>query len=387
MSGLPPTFCSAALRRTPQSWTRVEHSEIGFVERCGGHTSGVVISERFDTPHRNGARDALRGVTGSELKDAARVNHVPFLKDLETGRLQLLVGEPDRDGRNADTALARAVSLPLMPEALEDVEGRHRFVRAALRAQVGAAKTFAPYFTFASVSDPWLAASLLCLDSARELAPGVAISAWISVPLTALRDGTLRAAVSTYARHLQPGAEIVLTVGELNASSSRDDLVDYFEVLAACDAAGLQAITDRVGDLSVAAVASFAVGCILGTRVYRTAPPPDVLHSDRRRAIRVGYHVARAGIKLRTVDDARRRRGARSIPQCGTRNCAALQPGVENRHRELRLHNAHDVLNEIQRARALGAPAFFNTLQRSKRKAQRTIGEAMVLANSRRQAA
>jgi hypothetical protein len=155
-----------------------------------------------------------------QLKDAAIAHEVPFFKDLKTDRLPLLTGDPEHDGRYGDTALARAVSLPLAAGALEDGPTRERLVRPALRVQIGAAKTFPPFFVFKSLDDPWLTTSLLCLDTARFLAPRIAMSAWISVPLSALWDGTLLRVIPLYARKLDRGADVVITVGEFNQSAA-----------------------------------------------------------------------------------------------------------------------------------------------------------------------
>jgi hypothetical protein len=386
MLRLPADFTSPVLEHAPQSWTRVESVEVGFVEVCGPHTTGVVIRERFDTAPTPDSDAQRSGRTGSELKDAAIANEVPFIKDLETDRLPLLTGEPEHDGRYAETALARAVSLPLTADMLEDNQRRERLVREAIRVQVNAAKTFPPYFAFKSLDDQWLTVNLLCIDTARLLAPLTAMSAWISVPLSALRDGTLLTAIPLYARRLARGAEIVITVGELNHKLALDDIVAYFDVLAACVDHGLRPLPDRIDELSVPAAALFAVGSILGTSRYRTAGDPYVFKTEKRRTPLVKYHVARQGLKLRVVL-ARKRRGRKSIPPCADRDCAALKTDNANPRRTLRLHNAHDVLNEIVRARALGARAYVNGLQNNRYAFLRKIGQAIVVANARREAA
>jgi hypothetical protein len=386
MLRLRADFTSPVLEHAPQSWTRVESVEVGFVEVCGPHTTGVVIRERFDTALPPGS-DALRPArTGTELKDTAIANEVPFFKDLETDRLPLLTGDPKHDGRYGETALARAVSLPLAASTIEDGPTRERLVRAALRVQIGAAKTFPPFFVFKSLDDPWLTASLLCLDTARFLAPRIAMSAWISVPLSALRDGTLLRAIPLYARTLGRGADVVITVGEFNQKASLDDIAAYFDVLAACVDLGLRPFPDRVDELSVPAVAVFAAGCLLGTSRYRTSGDPFVYKTENRRTPRVKYHVARKGLKL-VVTVARRRRTLKSIPPCGDPACSALKPGNSNLHRTLRLHNAHDIRDELVRARALGARAYVNALQNSRYAFFRKVGQAIVVANARRQAA
>jgi hypothetical protein len=189
-----------------------------------------------------------------------------------------------------------------------------------------------------------------------------------------------------YAEKLGSGAEVVITVGEFNQRASPEDIVAYFRVLAACVDLGLRALADRVDELSVPAVAVFAAGCLLGTSRYRTSGDPFVFKTLKRRTPRVKYHVARNGLKL-IVTDARRRRARKSIPPCGDPNCMALKPNNNNLHLTLRLHNAHDLLEELIRARKLGARAYVDTLLKSRYAYLRKVGQAIVVANARREAA
>jgi hypothetical protein len=382
VASLPVTFRSAALDESPVCWTRVEFNEERFVEACAGHTDGVVIALRFDTPPPRGSPAALRGKTGSELKNAALAAGVPYQIDIETWRLPFLRdADDDSFGSDARTSTAGAVPLPLTPADLADDTLAQPLVRAAITAQVGAVTTFAPYFGFTALDDRWLDVNLRCLRLTRALAGPRPVGAWIHVSLETMLSGVLRYAASRYAAELPPEATVVLTVSDFGSSLEPAALAQYFRALQAFDASGLRVTVDRAGEVSVAAMATYAVGCMLGTRLYRTAPPAPSFASEINPKIPLSYYVAQQVRRVsRAVARTRQARGR--LPTCPSPKCVAAKAD-DNANLLLRLHNAHGVRHEVRRARALGAPQLVRIWSKARLKHLRVWAQALELAIAR----
>jgi hypothetical protein len=369
MGEMPFDFKSHAVASPPESWTRIEHNEREFIRSCRDHTDGVVVAARFASL----ATDALHA-------------EVPFLIDLETYRLPFLNGPEDESfGRDAKTTLARSVPIPVTSSALEQDLVLERLVSASIALQTGARMTFAPDFMFESLDDPLLTANLRSIALAQRLQRRQQVAAWIHVTLDTMTTGTLEYAAERYVAALPRGSTVVLTVSDLQAGLGVTELEMYFSALAAFDSAGLRVIVDRASMVSVAAVATYAGGCMLGTRLYRTAPASPAWTSELNPRIPLGYFDGRNGRRL-SLRVARERCARGTLTACAQRGgCNALNSKV--RPLDIRLHNAHDVRNACVRARELGAPALVRLWRRGKLKHLRTWAQALDRASARREQA
>jgi hypothetical protein len=385
---LSTAFRTNALQVAPTHWTRLERNEIEFVRFGVGHTDGVVIPLRFDTPPEPGSRGHFAGVTGSELKNAVLAARIPFRIDLETWRLPYLLHAADYSfGSDARTIVGRAVRLPLKPHAFADGAAVDALAQAAVIAQVGADVTFAPDFLVRSLDDPWLAVNLRMIEATRALSPGHSMGVAIHATLRDVVSGLLPALAARYADVVPPGTVCVLTVSDLRENLDISTLASYFEGIAALDAYGFQVIADRAGFASVASVATFATGCVLGTTKYQTAPPSPIFEGEHHPKVLVKYRVARQGRSVnRDKAMGQLRRG--TLPPCRHPHCAARQYETTGELLPLRLHSAHDVRLELGAVRAMGAPQMVRIWRRRDQPARLSrIAQAIELAEVRRMAA
>ena len=347
---------------------------MNFVRQCHAHTDGIVIAERFDAAPPAGA------TSSRTLKAEALQNRVPFLIELATHRLPFVNGHDDVTLRSdAHTLTAGSVSLPLRPADLATDVAAQPLVRAAIRAQTGAARIFAPDFQIAAADDPSLAVNLRCLQLTSVLVGSRPVAAWIRVSLEAMLDGILPYVAERYSSVLPPGAMVVLTVSDLRAALPVDELMVYFLALKAFDAVGLPVVVDRASEVSIAAVTTFATGCMLGTRLYRTAPASPLWTSELNPRIPVSYFEARKGRRL-NLDRARAMHTRGNVTRCVHGGCAALQ--TRSTKLEVRLHSAHDLRAEIRRGRALGAPALVRVWRQSNLKHLQRWAQALDLASA-----
>ncbi len=378
---------SAAAATPPECWTRLEVSEHRFVEEGAEHTDGVVIALRFDTPSSRALADPPGAVVDSQLKSAALAARMPFLIDLETWRLPYLSDREDKAfKRDAATIMAQAVPLPLTAEALGDDESLLQLVRAGIIAQVGAEVTFAPDFQFQSLRDPWLEVNLRAVAMTRALAGARPIGAWVHVTLETMLSGVLPFLAARYAALLPAGSRVVLTVSDLQPTLTPEELAVYLGALASFEGAGLAVIVDRAGDASIPAVATFADGCILGTRIYRTAPPTPHFTSDFNPRVRLSYFVGAQGRRVRR-DLARARHAAGRLPDCAHPGCEVVRSTGMKENIRLRLHSAHELRYAIQRARRLGLSALLAEWRDAKLKHLRCWAQAIELVSANREEA
>ena len=256
-------------------------------------------------------------------------------------------------------------------------------VRAAIAAQVGATLTFAPDFQIKSIDDPWLEVNLRCLRLTLALARGRRVAAWIHVTLETMLSGALPAIAARYAEELPSGSSVVLTVSDLRSDLAADQLAAYFRALAALRSAGFQLVVDRASDVSIAAVASYADGCMLGTRLYRTAPPSPIFASEINPKIPLAYYVGHQGRRVRR-DVANRRHRAGGLRACAHPGCRAVSATRRKDNVLVRLHNAHEIRNEIRRARHLGIDLLIASWRDAPLKHLRTWAQALEEANARR---
>jgi hypothetical protein len=367
----------------PTSWTRVEFNEERFVETCADDTDGVVLAQRFDTPHRLDSREARRGKTGSELKNAALRARIPFLLDIETWRLPYLSDREDESfGRDVHTMTAQAVPIPLTSESLADEATTHSLVRAAVSAQVGAARTFAPYFQFTSLDDPWLEVNLRCLVLTRGLLGDLAVAAWIYVSRDTMLSGVLPYVASRYAAVLPAGATVVLTVSDMQPDLDADQLASYFHALGAFARAGIPVIVDRCGEAAIPAVAAFAVGSMLGTRLYRTAPSSPQFTNEFNPRIPLRFFERRKG-RLISREKALKWHKSGRLVRCAHPGCRAASTTRRKDNILVRLHNAHNIRYELRRTRRLGAPQLVWSWTNSRLKVHQLWAQALKLASAR----
>lgn len=354
----------------PLSLTRLEFNEDGFVASCDGDTDGVVISLRFDTPPKH-----------QVLKAAALRARMPFLIDLEAWRLPYLESRQDESfGIDAQTAIGRAVSLPLDPELLSSPALTQPLVRASIAAQVGAELNFAPDFQFSSLDDPWLQVNLSCLRQTYELAPRQPVAAWIHVTLETLLSGLLPFAAERYARELPANAIVALTVSDIRPQLPPEHLGLYLSAVRAFEANGLRVIVDRATEVSIPAIACGAVGSMLGNRLYRSAPASPIYDNDFNPKIPLGYFDGRRAEKVQR--DLARRRYERGVLNCPSQKCKAIT-ATPKRNMELRLHAAHEIRTALHRARRFGPAGLRSQWREAKLKHLRGFAQALELAEAR----
>lgn len=361
----------------PLFLTRLEHNEHKFIERCDGDTDGVVISLRFDSPPKHGG-----------LKRAAMEKRLPFVIDIETWRLVFLSGPEDESfGSDIHTSLAAAVPLPLEPEALDGQAALETLVRAAAQAQAGALYAFAPYFQVASLEDPWLEVNLRAIREMRRVAPREPLAAWICVSFQSMMEGIVPYLAERYRRELPAGSVVVLTVSDIRAGErTPEEIATYLNAIESLRANGLHVIADRASEISVPAVASGAAGCMLGNRIYRTAPASPIWENRFNPAIRLRYFD---GERVEKVD----REKAKARARKGSLGCRYAPEGCDavnadkRRNIEVRLHASHEMRDTLRRAEQLGAVALQQLWKGASLKQLREFAQALALVEARSQEA
>jgi hypothetical protein len=360
-----------------ESWTRVEFNEKRFVESCAGHTDGVVIAHRFDGTHSPSNADGTSSLQIGVLKAAALQARVPFLIDLETWRLPYLSDADDESfGADARTAIGHSVALPPTPEALRSDRSLQPLVRTAIAVQVGAQRVFAPDFQVGAVDDPWVDVNLQCLALTRALAPRLPVAAWVHVTLEALLDGEVPSIAARYAEHLPVGTTVVLTVSDLRPVLPYDCLATYFRGLSAFKRGGFRLIADRASDVSIPAAATYADGCMLGTRLYRTAPASPIFTSEINPKIPLGYYVGHQGRRVRR-EDAEKRHATKRLEKCAHPECRAVVATRKSDNLLVRLHNAHETRAAVRNAKALGVDVLAAQWRGAPLKHLRTWAQAL----------
>lgn len=370
-------MASLSGRSEPLFLTRLEHNEHKFIERCDGDTDGVVINLRFDSPPKHGG-----------LKRAAIEKRLPFVIDVETWRLAFLSGPEDESfGSDIDTPLAAAVPLPLSPESFDSHTALEALVRATAQVQAGALYAFAPYFQIASLDDPWLEVNLRAIREMRRIAPREPLAAWVYIGFQAMMEGVVPYLAERYRRELPAGSVVVLTVSDIRAGErTPEEIATYLTAIQSLRANGLHVIADRASEISVAAVASGAAGCMLGNRIYRTAPVSPIWENRFNPAIRLRYFD---GERVEKVDrekaKSRARRGklrCRYAPE----DCDAVNAD-RRRNIEVRLHAAHEMRDTLRRAEQLGPAALQRLWREASLKQLREFAQALALVEARSQEA
>jgi hypothetical protein len=359
----------------PFCFTRVESNEHKLIETSRDDTDGVVIPLRFDTPPKHG-----------HLKRAALDVKMPFLIDLETWRLPFLEGaDDDSFGSDAQTVVAQVVPLPLTPAALEGEEALQSLVRTGLAAQAGAEYAFAPDFQVRVLDDPWLRVNLRCLRMSLALAGDRPVGAWIHITLQTMEEGLLPYLAEIYARELPAGSLVALTVSDLRLELPPETVATYLKGLAAFEKAGLRVLIDRASEVSIPTVATYAVGCMVGTRLYRTAPPAPNFESEFNPKIKLQYFV---GDQARRVPRhlARQRYAKGKLGSCSKVGCSAVTAG-KSKNIDVRLHNAHEFRRAVREARRKGHAGLIAEWQRAPLKHLRTWAQALEDAMSFREEA
>jgi len=363
------------LGNSPVCLTRLEVNEHRFVAETDGDTDGVVIAHRFDTPPKHG-----------RLKREALKARMPFLIDIESWRLPYLADEGDRSfGSDVDTAIAGSVSLPMSFESLLDGSRSEPLVRTAAVAQSGALITFAPDFQFLTIDDPAFQVNRACLRQLQELVPRETIGAWIHVSLDTMLSGVLSTVAEIYRSDLPAGTILALTVSDIRPTQPPEVLAAYFSALEAFELAGFRVLVDRANDVSVPAVGAFASGCMLGNRIYRSAPASPIFENDYNPKIRLKYFD---GERARMVQrDLAQRRFERGVLDCKRSRCAAATATSRKRLYELRFHAAHGVRDAIRDAQELGAQGLRRRWRNAEQMHLRGFAQALEITEARRKEA
>jgi hypothetical protein len=364
-------------RSAPLHLTRLEHNEHKFIERCDGDTDGVVINLRFDSSPKHG-----------RLKREAIAKRLPFVIDLETWRLPFLAGREDESfGSDVNTPLAAAVPLPLDPAALADSDALGGFVRRAVQVQVGSLYTFAPYFQVSSANDPWLKVNLRAIAELQRIAPREPIAAWVYVGFQAMNEGLVPYLAERYGHVLPRGSTVVLTVSDIRTGERTPVVIaNYLGAIGAFRAAGLHVIADRASEFSVLAVPAGAGGCMLGNRIYRTAPASPIWNNPFNPAIKLRYFD---GERVRKVDRATAKaRGRKGKLACryAPNSCEAINAG-RKRNILVRLHAAHEMRDTIRQAEQLGTASLEQLWRDAPLKQLREFAQALALVEARSQEA
>lgn len=364
-------------RSDPLFLTRLEHNEHKFIERCDRDTDGVVINLRFDSPPKHG-----------RLKRAAIEKRLPFVVDIETWRLAFLSGPEDESfGSDIHTPLAAVVPLPLRPDALESQIALETLVRAAVRVQAGALYTFAPYFQISSLDDPWLEVNLRAIRELRRIAPREPIAAWVYVGFEAMVGGAVPYLVDRYRQALPAGSTVVLTVGDMRAGErTSEEIATYLGAIDSFRANGMHVIADRASEISPVAIAAGAAGCMLGNRIYRTAPSSPIWEALYNPAIKLRYFD---GERVRKVDrDIAKARGEQNRLGClyAPQDCDAINAD-KRRNIEVRLHASHEMRDVLRRAERLGAAGLRRLWGEASLKQLREFAQALALVEARSQEA
>jgi hypothetical protein len=277
--------------------------------------------------------------------------------------------------------------LPLDPSFFADPSRTDGFLRAAITAQVGAALSFAPDFQFRSLDDPWFQANLSCIERMRALAPRESIAVWVHVTLETMLSGFLPFVAERYARELPPGTPLAFTVSDINSERSPEEIGSYLSAVEAFAASGFRVLCDRASEIAiVAACAGFVSGCMIGNRIYRSAPPSPSFDSPYNPAIRLKYFD---GARARRVPrETARKRGEKNTLGCRVagKDCKAIEVD-DDENIELRLHAAHEMRESLRRARALGSERLRAQWREANLKHLRGFAQALELAEARSQEA
>lgn len=357
-------------RSEPLFLTRLEHNEHKFIESCDGDTDGVVINHRFDSRH-------------GRLKRTATEKRLPFLIDTETWRLPFLVDREDESfGSDVHTPLAAAVPLPLKPEAFQDQALLETLVRAGVQAQVGALYTFAPYFLISSLDDPWLEVNLRALTELHRTAPHQPLAAWVYVDFQAMLDGIGPYLAERYRRVLPADSVVVLTVSDIRAGErTPEEIAAYLLAIDAFRLNGFHVIADRASEISVPAIAAGAAGCMLGNRIYRTAPASPIWNNPYNPAIKLrffdGERVRKVDREIAKARGKSGKLGCRYAPEA----CEAINAG-KKRNVLVRLHASHEMRDAVRRAERLGAAGLRQLWAEASLKQLREFAQALALAEA-----
>jgi hypothetical protein len=212
------------------------------------------------------------------------------------------------------------------------------------------------------------------LRMTRALCHDRPVAAWIHVTLETAMSGVMPFVAKRYRSVLPTGSTVALTVYRPQRPLDMDEQTGYFLAVAALAGAGFEVLVDRAGDLAIPAVATFAAGCMLGTRLYLTAPESPCWSSEINPRIPLAWSDARRGRRL-PLRIAGERQSRRTLPPCQER-CKPVAPDDRDKLAG-RLHNAHDVRNEIRRCRRLGVGQALYVWRNSRYKKLRGWAQAL----------
>jgi hypothetical protein len=121
---------------------------------------------------------------------------------------------------------------------------------------------------------------------------------------------------------------------------------------------------------------------MLGTCMYRTAPPTPRFTSELNVVISLKYFVGAQGRRVRR-DLAKKRHEAGRLAACRHPSCNAILLTTKSGNLKVRLHNAHELRASIEEARRLDLGSLLENWREAKLKPQRCWAQAIELANAR----
>lgn len=198
-------------------------------------------------------------------------------------------------------------------------------------------------------------------------------------------SGILPVVAEIYRRDLPAGTILALTVSDIQPTLPPEALATYFAALEAFESLGFKVIVDRASDVSIPAVGAFVSGCILGNRIYRSAPASPIFTNSYNPKIRLKYFD---GERVRMVPrELARERFERGVLDCKRSNCDATTATRRSRLYELRFHAAHGLRDAVRDARDLGAKGLRRKWRDAKQKHLRSLAQALEMAEARREEA
>lgn len=252
---------------------RVEHGEWDFVASLDHEATvpfdAAIISDRYLAPYPDGHR--RHGEAPDRLVDELEDLHVPWVLDPDTARLGHHLIEQRWRPRAANSAIARAVPLPLSPRLSLPSGEAEALVDAAAGVQLRSRMFASPYLEVSGVADPRFETNLRLLELSRERAGDRAVVAYLQTMSRYMHDGSAAAAGVALA---SAGADVVVVrIRRFSPeAATAENLAAYAALVAAIEATDAVMVADAVGRLGPVLVACGADAFSSGAFHFRSVP-------------------------------------------------------------------------------------------------------------------